>query len=134
QSVSDRDRTASEKIVAETLLWRRRDGGEIKQILGGLLALRQNILFDIALGDLAQRNDEWLVVLPLDRGMGASGTRPRALGGDDTELKQVRNLFDEIFDSDARHCDPPWACGFSVLPRGKQRQRTPPQNAAAAGI
>ena len=57
-------------------------------------------------GNLAQRNDGVLVVVAVDRQRGARGDFTRTLGGEQHELKSVRDFDDTIFVGNARHFSP----------------------------
>jgi hypothetical protein len=58
---------------------------------------------DRLVGNLAQSNDWVLVVVAVDRQRGAGGDFARTLGGEQHELKSVRDFDNTIFNGDARH-------------------------------
>src|SRR5688500_10214750 len=87
--VADRNRPRTQQIVGR----HRSHGGEIgrKDVLDRLIALRQDLFSDVALGNLAERYDGGLVVLPIDHWMGAVGKLARSLRSHEHELEHVRN-------------------------------------------
>ncbi len=58
-----------------------------------------------SVGDLAQRHDRVLVVVALERQLGARRHVARALRREQHELEPVGDFDDAIFDGDARHGD-----------------------------
>src|SRR3954464_10352234 len=112
RSVADRDRPLAEQVVAGH---RRSDRAEVEQVLDRLVALREDLLVHVAVGDLAKRDDRRLVVLPVAHRMGAVRELASPLRRDEHELEHVRYLLEAIFYGDSGHADcPPWAQGLSV--------------------
>jgi len=66
----------------------------------------QMIEGDRLVGNLTQRNDRILVVIAVDRQRGAGADFTRTLGGEQHQLKSVRDFNNAIFDGDARHFSP----------------------------
>src|SRR6185312_2385660 len=71
--------------------------------LGRGLGLAEHVERDVAGGDLAQRDDGRLVVFPADGGLGSVGQPTSALGRQDDELKEVIDVLQAVFDSNAGH-------------------------------
>ena len=64
-----------------------------------LEVLGRNRLF----GDLAQRHDRVLVVVPLDGDLGAGRDHARAVAGEQDQIEPVLDLVDAIFNGDTGH-------------------------------
>ncbi len=65
--------------------------------------LLEPVELDRLLGDFAQGDDGVLVVVAIDRQLLAAADVAGALGGQQNQLEAVGDLFDAIFDGDARH-------------------------------
>src|SRR6185295_14123186 len=111
-SVADRDRPRPEQVVAGH---RRSDRAQVEQVFDRLVALGEDLFVHVAVGDLTERDDRRLVVLPVDHRMGAVRELASALRRNEHELEHVRDLLEAIFYGDAGHpgC-PPWAQGLPV--------------------
>ena len=57
----------------------------------------------VVVGDLAQRHDRVLVVVAVDRDLGAGRDHPRAVARQQHEIEAVFDLVDAVFDGDAGH-------------------------------
>src|SRR5204863_7247997 len=72
--------------------------------LSGAAGRRERLFesFDLAFGDLAQRDHDFAVV-GLDQGLGALEKLPRSLRGEDHELKTAAHFLQAVFYGNTRH-------------------------------
>src|SRR5688500_12965598 len=65
----------------------------------GAFGLLEDLRTDVSGGNLAQRDDSGLIVFPLYGSLCAVRDLTSALGSDQHELEQIRNVMQAVFDS-----------------------------------